>query len=124
MRLPVVIDRRGQRPDKPVRLTFRVPDELVVVGTGATDFPTVGVAAESFMEVESDRPGSYEVLVSAAGGYNDPGALIRVTVVNATKQDWRVLLALGPLLLGIWLLRTAVLGRRSRPASVQSKGGP
>lgn len=121
VRLPIGLERRGQRPDKPATMSFEVPPDLTLVDSGPTSFASVGAGAESYVEIKGQRLGEYNVLVSTDGGYNDPSARIAVAVVPARDGRWRFLPAAGLLVPGVWLLWSAV--RREPGGPGRRRGG-
>lgn len=113
-RIPVVLERRGQRPDKAAAISFSVPKGLLVENQAYGEAGPVSKGMNSFVDVSAPETGSFTVGVDVKGGYNDPSALVRVLVVPAKNDGARYAVGLGLLLPGVWLITRSVRARPSR----------
>jgi hypothetical protein len=110
------LGRRGERPDQPVEVVAEPAGGPITLSPLTKSYDRIGHGLTGTLTGVAREPGTYQLKLSASGGYNEPFAIVAVNVrmKRATIQAWQFGAAGATASLTALIV---VLGRRRRRAS-------
>jgi len=95
--VPFSIERKGERPDRPVNVTIEKAGGPIEFRAELAAFEKIGNGRNGTFVGSAGEPGTYEVKISAEGGYNEPFKIVALIVTEPAHgpDPGRLLAAAG-----------------------------
>jgi hypothetical protein len=85
--IPIRLKHRGERPESPVSLTAVSSGKGLRSSFATSRFPSVGTSTDASLVLDTDRTGSYTVLVTAQSEKDVTKGVVHVDVVATSRRE-------------------------------------